>query len=252
MALVNLGNDSWFTEYESCDKLHGQIMEQLSMRSKEAKSSDQYTRLSAGIRLRLKQFNNELDQLRVKLNQEAKITAITYEEQERRVRQIEQLRSKGVQMQRQFESNEVIRTPAAVAAARIQLMGGVPVQDLGTADWGAADDDQLLDDAGNNTDDFSTASLRAEQQRMAQDQERGLEELSKIISRQKNIAETISTEVDLHNEIIDDLGNHIDRTDVRVVNETQQVATVSRKDRTCGYWVLIILLFLSIIAVAVV
>lgn len=246
MALVNLGNDSWFTEYESCEKLHRQIMEQLSMRSKEAKSSDQYTRLSAGIRLRLKQFNNELDQLRVKLNQEAKVTAITYEEQERRVRQIEQLRSKAVQMHRLFENNS---GAGGGAVARSKLMGGagVPVQDWGT------DDDELLEVGGVGGDYSSTTeSLRAQQQRMAQDQERGLEELSKIISRQKNIAETISSEVDLHNEIIDDLGNHIDRTDVRVVNETQQVTTISRKDRTCGYWVVIILLFLSIIVVSVV
>lgn len=34
---------------------------------------------------------------------------------------------------------------------------------------------------------------------MILDQESGLEELSKIISRQKNIAHTISNEVDLHN-----------------------------------------------------
>lgn len=31
------------------------------------------------------------------------------------------------------------------------------------------------------------------------DQEEGLDNLSKIIARQKNIAETISSEVDLHN-----------------------------------------------------
>lgn len=42
-------------------------MEQLSLRQQESRISDNYTRLSAAIRMRLKQYNNEVRQLKMKL-----------------------------------------------------------------------------------------------------------------------------------------------------------------------------------------
>lgn len=50
-------------------------------------------------------------------------------------------------------------------------------------------------------------------------------------------------------EILDDLGDHVDRTDARVRSETQNVTVIDNKDKTCIYWVVIILLFISIIIV---
>lgn len=58
-------------EYESCDKLQSDIMEQLALRQRELKNSDNFTRLSATIRIRLKQFTNELSQLKKKLKDSA-------------------------------------------------------------------------------------------------------------------------------------------------------------------------------------
>lgn len=54
-------------EYESCDKLQSDIMEQLALRQREHKTSDNFTKISAIIRIRLKQFTNELAQLKQKL-----------------------------------------------------------------------------------------------------------------------------------------------------------------------------------------
>lgn len=53
-------------------------------------------------------------------------------------------------------------------------------------------------------------------------------------------------------EILDDLGNRIDETDQRVRSETNNITIVDRKDNTCIYWVTIILLFISIVVVAVI
>lgn len=53
-------------------------------------------------------------------------------------------------------------------------------------------------------------------------------------------------------EIIDDLADHMDRTDESLINKTQQVRTIHSKDRTCGYWVVIVILFIAIVAVALV
>lgn len=53
-------------------------------------------------------------------------------------------------------------------------------------------------------------------------------------------------------EILDDLDNRIDETDQRVRSETNNITIVDRKDNTCMYWVIIILLFISIVVVAVI
>lgn len=54
----------------------------------------------------------------------------------------------------------------------------------------------------------------------------------------------------IFSDIIDDLGEHIDQTDVRISNETRNVGLIDRKDKTCVYWVIIVLLFISIMVVA--
>lgn len=51
-------------------------------------------------------------------------------------------------------------------------------------------------------------------------------------------------------EILDDLADGIDRTTVGLIKETNQVRTIARRDATCGYWVVIILLFIAILVVA--
>ena len=50
-------------------------------------------------------------------------------------------------------------------------------------------------------------------------------------------------------EIIDDLAEHMDRTDNRLIEETSRVRVISQKDNVCGYWVVIILLFISIVII---
>lgn len=115
-----------------------------------------------------------------------------------------------------------------------------------SSDWGSSRDDQLLT---GNDGDLTVTDIKSQTSRMLEEQERGLENLSEIIARQKNIAQNISSEVDIQNDIIDDLGDHIDRTDVRIRGETQHIGVVDRKDKTCIYWVIIILLFIAIIAV---
>jgi hypothetical protein len=57
-----------FTEHEACEKLCRDIMKQLTVRSGEEKTSQEYARLSSAIRLRLKQYCSEVQQLKDKLS----------------------------------------------------------------------------------------------------------------------------------------------------------------------------------------
>nr|CAI5845162.1 unnamed protein product [Callosobruchus analis] len=236
MALVFLEEDPWLLEYESCEKLHRDIMEQLTFRQKYPRTSEKYSQISANVRLRLKQFNNEVEQLAKKLNDTA-AGNITAEETERRARQIEYLKTKNVQMQKIFDDQLVNK----MLEEKRQLIGSSP--------WG---DDLYRDLESASIANASISDLRSNQKNMLKEQEQGLENLSQIISRQKDIAHTISNEVDYHNELLDDLGTQIDRTDTRVRTETQHIGVISQKDNTCTYWIVIILLFISIVTVAII
>lgn len=57
------------TEHEACEKLCREIMEQLTVRSAEQKTSQEYARLSSAIRLRMKQYSSEVQQLKDKLSE---------------------------------------------------------------------------------------------------------------------------------------------------------------------------------------
>ncbi|XP_069701444.1 syntaxin-8 [Periplaneta americana] len=244
MALVYLDSDPWLTEHEACEKLFREIMEQITVRSREQKTSQAYARLSSSIRLRMKQYSSEVQQLKDKLSQASASHTVTFQEAERRTRQVELLQSREKQLQQLF--NDRNTTYDANRSHLIQQSGAV-FADAGTTGWGIDGDE---DSAIQQTQHMSVADLRQQQQRMVEDQEQGLEALSKVISRQKEIAETIGSEVDLQNEIIEDLADHMDRTDHRVRNETRQVTVIDRKDRTCWYWVVIILLFITILIIA--
>lgn len=63
-------------EHESCEKLYRDIMEQLSLRQRETRSSENYARLSASLRMRLKQYSNEVSQLELKLREATKIRSM--------------------------------------------------------------------------------------------------------------------------------------------------------------------------------
>lgn len=240
MALVNIeGSDPWLTEYDACEKLFREIMEQLTLRDREPRTSQTFINLSANIRLRMRQYSSEVQQLKIKVEEASKQRNITAEEAERRTRQIEQLQSKDVQIQRLFNARN---TDLTMTRTALMAPNSSAFADIGTTSWGIDDDDDRPLDVHVTIED-----IQIQKKRLMEEQEQGLEELSKVITRQKHIAQAIHGEVDHHNEIIDDLADHVDRTDERLIEGTRAVQDLSKKDRTCGYWVVIVLLFISII-----
>ncbi|XP_063850447.1 syntaxin-8-like isoform X2 [Scylla paramamosain] len=121
--------------------------------------------------------------------------------------------------------------------------GGAP-QGAGWG-WGVEEEE------GEDTRHLTTSQMREEQQRLIQEQDRGLEALSTVVSHQRRIASAIGTEVEQQNEILDDITQRTDNTRNRLVDETGNVSVVTRKDRTWPYWLVIVLLFVAIIIVVV-
>lgn len=86
-------------------------------------------------------------------------------------------------------------------------------------------------------------------EQMIQNQNEGLENLSKIISRQKKIALKISEEVTEQDEILDDIAIRMENTDGRINSGTQAIETFTRKDTSMALWMIILGLFVAILVV---
>ncbi|XP_070335195.1 syntaxin-8 isoform X6 [Odocoileus virginianus] len=78
--------------------------------------------------------------------------------------------------------------------------------------------------------------IRQQQQKIIQEQDAGLDALSSIISRQKQMGQEIGNELDEQNEIIDDLANLVENTDEKLRTETRRVNLVDRKSTSCAAW----------------
>lgn len=56
------------TEYEACERLQRDIQSQIVQRDQQPINSQEYNRISGTVRVRLKQFANELEQLKIRLD----------------------------------------------------------------------------------------------------------------------------------------------------------------------------------------
>jgi syntaxin 8 len=226
MSLINV--DSFSMEFDAVEKLTREIQSQLNQRNPQ-----NYYSLSGSLRIRIKQLGSEIAQISRNLRDLGSSRAITKDEEERRLRQIEQLQTKLVQIETQF-----LKKPGE--EERKELLAGSSSKGL----W-EGDDDEIL-----NTN-VPIEHMRNEQTLIIQSQDDQLEQLANTISRQKHIAIKLSDEVETHNEILDDLGTTMENVNSRVTNETQHVERVSRRDNTCSYWVIIISLFVAIVIVGI-
>lgn len=118
-----------------------------------------------------------------------------------------------------------------------------------TSAWG----DDLSDDESDSRRllDGPTRDYQATQQQYIRDHEEGLNKLGEAIKRQKYMANEIATEVDVHNEIIDDIDDGLVKTDENLRKNTRNIKLVLRKSSTFYLWVLIVILALVIIGLAI-
>lgn len=189
----------------------------------------EYNKISTRLKIQIRQFENEYKQLQRKLQQQS--TKITSDEYERRKRQLERLDTVKFQLDSRFKE-----TAASSSRARLLETSNRNI---------IADDDPILDTS------TSIDTFRSEQQQIIRQQDDSLEALSKVISRQKNIAIRIGSEVDTQNDILDNLTTQMDNVGTRVSSTTQNVNHVADKDSTYGYWMVIILLFVAIVIILI-
>ncbi|KAK9502474.1 hypothetical protein O3M35_011248 [Rhynocoris fuscipes] len=221
MALIpDIGSDPWLISHESCEKLYREIVKELNQRNLYPKTSVKFSEISVVARMKLKQFSHEVNELSNALSNSHSLTS---QEEERRERLVEDLQSKYIHLLNMHKSS------------------GLESSEGASSNWFDHDDSDvpLLGQDENVT----VHSLKEQQKKILAEQDRGLENLSAIISRQKNISIAINNEVDLHNEIIDDIGTRMDSTNTNISRETTAVSFIAKRDNTCGELYLIFLRF---------
>ncbi|KAK3797455.1 hypothetical protein RRG08_049287 [Elysia crispata] len=220
-----MAGDSWLSDYDFCSNMGQDIMEKINERDKHARTSSAYTKLSAQIRTKSKQFNSDLNRLKQNLMRASASYHITQREVERRQRMMDALITKEKQIDSALKNEGQSRTMLLAGAT------GSGAETFSSNDpWGMGDDP-----------DISNADLHQQQHHIIMEQDRGLDALSSVIGRQKQMAIDIGNEVDDQNELLDDFNERVDRTDNRIQRETRHIKIVDRKSNACCYYVIIVL-----------
>lgn len=111
---------------------------------------------------------------------------------------------------------------------------------------GSDDDDDTSRLLKNPVRTYETTEEQA-----LRDHEGGLDRLGEAIKRQKFMANEIATEVDVHNEIIDDIDNGMTRTRENLDKNVRNIKLVTKKSSTCCLWFIIVILAAIILALAI-
>ncbi|XP_002730935.1 syntaxin-8-like isoform X2 [Saccoglossus kowalevskii] len=229
--------DVWLSDYDVCAREAQEIIEKINERNRLLRTGSSHSKISGEIRLALRQFSRYLNNLKQDLMRASTSYHLTQREFDRRQDMLDNLISKEKQL------NDAFLNDSHGNAGRTSLLHQGP---RGTS-FNPFDQEEPED-----TRTMTVTDIRSQQQQIIQEQDQGLEALSQVISRQKQMGQHIGDELDEHNEIIDDLTSHIGRTDQRLLKETKHIKKVDKKSGNCAMMVIIVLLLIAIVIVAVV
>jgi len=244
------GGSSWQSYHDACQRLHRDVWSLMSDRSNHPRTSHTYANLNEQINATMKQFSAGIERIKVDLDREK--TGLTSGEYARRDGLISVLKSQQIQLQNVLSQSSVAAEKRAEEKRRQLLSqdGGGLAEVGGKVGWGGGRNNGATVTSGygaiTDGDDSPDSGIRTTDQ-MLREQDEGLDNLHSIIVRQRTIAETIEGEVGVQNEIIDGLGDDLERTNVHLLATTQRVQTVTRTSGVSKYWAIILLLLVIIV-----
>ncbi|XP_069606737.1 syntaxin-8 [Ranitomeya imitator] len=231
--------DPWLSAYDSSYHLAQEIAEKIHERNRYVRNGENPVKINVTVRSLMKRLNEDIGLLRDLLLRSVSSRKITQLEGDRRQTLVDELLTKERQLQMSFKFEgpepDVIRS---------SLMAGGGVA-------GSSPYNPWVLEEPEETRGLGIGELRQHQQRMIAEQDAGLDALSSIIARQKQMGYDIGNELDDQNDIIDDLTNLVENTDTKVRNQTRHVKLVDKKSGSCAMMVVIVLLLIAIVVVAV-
>ncbi|XP_017587084.1 PREDICTED: syntaxin-8 isoform X1 [Corvus brachyrhynchos] len=176
--------------------------------------------VNVAIRSSLQSLREKIEELRELLLRAVAVRQITQLEGDRRQNLVDDLLTRHKQLEASYRSEG-----PEPDMTRSSLMAGGVKRGI-TNPW-------LLEES-EETRGLGFDELRQQQRRIIEEQDAGLDALSSIISRQKQMGQEIGNELDEQNEIIDDLTNLVENTDDRLRTQTRHVKMVDKKSTSCG------------------
>uniref|UniRef100_A0A8V1AKX6 Syntaxin-8 n=1 Tax=Gallus gallus TaxID=9031 RepID=A0A8V1AKX6_CHICK len=245
--------DPWLSQYDAACQLAQEVAERIQERSRHRRNGESSAKLNVIIRSSLQNLKEKIDQLKDSLLRAVSTHQITQLEGDRRQNLVDDLLTRQKQLQSSYKNEgtepdvisselpKIHRPPPRAMKASSLMAGGV--KRGVTNPW-------LLEES-EETRGLGFDDIRQQQRRIIEEQDAGLDALSSIISRQKQMGQEIGNELDEQNEIIDDLTNLVENTDSKLRTQTRHVKMVDRKSTSCGMLVVIVLLLIAIAVVAV-
>ncbi|RWS16495.1 syntaxin-8-like protein [Dinothrombium tinctorium] len=235
-----VATDSWIVDEESVESLARDIMQKINARNRLSRNTLAFSRADTQIRTMLTNFDDKFSKLQQQLVRDSQGYTVTRMEVERRQRLLDNLSSKRKQIDLSYNNPNVFVNNDYSSIG--QRLGEAGTSSSSNFDW----NENANANASRN---MTVDDLRSQRQLLMQEQDKGLDILGDIITKQKYMAKGISSEIDTQNEILDDIHGAMDQTTDRLIRNTRNIKKVGRKADSCWYWVIIVLLLIAIITV---
>ncbi|XP_040309147.1 syntaxin-8 [Herpailurus yagouaroundi] len=211
--------DPWFSAYDATCQIAQDIAEKIQQQNQHGRSGENTIRLTVTIRALLQSLKEKIALLKDLLLRAVSTHQITQLEGDRRQNLLDELITRERLLLASFKNEgaepDLIRSSLMTGGAK----RGVP--------------NPWLFEEPEETRGLGFDEIRQQQQKIIQEQDAGLDALSSIISRQKQMGKEIGNELDEQNEIIDDLANLVENTDGKLRTETRRMNIVDRKSTSC-------------------
>ncbi|XP_054763351.2 syntaxin-8-like [Lytechinus pictus] len=180
--MAGFGGDAWLTDHDACVRLGQTIMEMLNERDGLQRSGSNYSKINAEIRSRIRRYQQDVQLLDQNLKKASSSFHLTQREADRRRALVDNLKAKEKMLQNSFKQDVTYSAPE-----RTSLLPST--SGFAQDGWGGVSEE---------TRNLSVNELQQEQQRIIQEQDQGLDDLSAIINKQKRLGQVIGHEVDEH------------------------------------------------------
>jgi vacuolar-type H+-ATPase subunit I/STV1 len=240
---VNNAND-WLTIFDQCSERVQMMQEAVTKRNErlrnDSKSSNDFkiAELNAKLKKDLRTLTKDLDNLDSALS---KLTMeISGNEIGRRRDLLNELKHRKDEVLKMLNKKQ---TTNAKSGDRKNL--------LGDGDYGKkgqyADNEEPEAIKG-----MDSHQVLAYQEKVMEEQDKGLDVLSAALDRTKHLGLAISDELDEHKVLLDDLDRDVERTDHRIKKETRRIDKLLRSSKTPFALCIIFVLFCVIIALIII
>ncbi|XP_061472484.1 syntaxin-8 isoform X2 [Rhineura floridana] len=206
--------------YDSTCHTAQEVAEKIQERNRYQRNGESTVKLDVAIRFLLQNLKEKTDRLKDMLLHSVSTRQITQLEGDRRQNLVDDLLTRHRHLQASLKNEgtepDVIRSSLMAGGVRQGVINP----------W--------LMEEPEETRALGFHEIQQQQQRIIEDQDAGLDALSSILSRQKQMGQEIGNELEEQNEIIDDLANLVDNTDNKLRNQTRHVMAVDKKSSSCG------------------